>query len=164
MLPGLTGTLLLLNFPESPKLLLAHGKQNEAFKALNWISKYNTGKDLKTVLNTSTVHLKSEELSDIQLLSIGKGFSILSNIWKATVPLFQKPHGTRVIMAVINFMSFVFWASGMQLWFPEIVNRLTANDPQSQNSSTLCEILIKSYQHKTNNQTIQVNYFKFTRT
>ncbi|KAM7356633.1 synaptic vesicle glycoprotein 2A-like [Cochliomyia hominivorax] len=53
MLPGLVGGLVLISFPESPKLLLAHGKHKEALKALYWISKFNTGKKLDSILETS---------------------------------------------------------------------------------------------------------------
>ncbi|XP_065356384.1 synaptic vesicle glycoprotein 2A-like [Calliphora vicina] len=144
MLPGFIGALMLLPFPESPKLLLAHDKQEEALKALYWISKFNCGKNLDTVLKTSEIYLKPVELADVHLLQMGTGFTVLSNIWKATVPLFYKPHGTNVIIAVIALLSIMFCSSGMQVWFPEIVNRLAGGSVWG-NSSTLCEILDESY-------------------
>ncbi|XP_065356385.1 uncharacterized protein LOC135950786 [Calliphora vicina] len=144
MLPGFIGALMLLPLPESPKLLLAHDKQEEALKALSWISEFNCGQNLETVLKTSEIYLKPEELADADLLEMDTGFTILSKIWKATVPLFYKPHGMNVIIAVIALLSSMFCASGMQVWFPEIVNRITGGSVWG-SSSTLCEILDKSY-------------------
>ncbi|XP_046811918.1 uncharacterized protein LOC111688696, partial [Lucilia cuprina] len=152
MLPGFIGALVLLPFPESPKLLLAHDKQEEALNALYWISKYNTGKSLEVMLKTSKIYLKTEELADADLLTMGSGFSVITKIWKATVPLFHKPHGTNVTLAVLAFLGIMFCSSGMQVWFPEIVNRSVGGSVWG-NSSTLCEILDESYRRDRLNVT-----------
>ncbi|XP_037827198.1 synaptic vesicle glycoprotein 2C-like [Lucilia sericata] len=152
MLPGFIGALILLPFPESPKLLLAHDKQDEALKALYWISKFNTGKSLEVMLKTTKIYLKTEELADADLLTMGSGFSVITKIWKATVPLFHKPHGTNVILAVIAFLGIMFCSSGMQVWFPEIVNRSVGGSVWG-NSTTLCEILDESYRRDRLNVT-----------
>lgn len=144
LLPGLIGGLLLLSFPESPKLLLAQEKETEALTALNWISQYNKGLDLAVVLKSSAISLKPEELADADLLTMGRGCAIFTNIWKATVPLFYKPHGFNVILAVVALFGMMFASNGMQIWFPEIVNR-SAGGLQSGNSATVCEILDESY-------------------
>ncbi|KAM7358989.1 uncharacterized protein ACRADG_003754 [Cochliomyia hominivorax] len=49
-------------------------------------------------------------------------------------------------MAVVAFFGILFCSGGMQMWFPEIVNRLVAGSSQGGNSSRLCEILHDSYQ------------------
>ncbi|KAM7351024.1 uncharacterized protein ACRADG_003997 [Cochliomyia hominivorax] len=154
LLPGFIGGLILLPFPESPKLLLAHDCQIEAIKALDWISRLNTEKNLQTKLNSATVHLKCEELVDADLLKLGLGFSILSNIWKSTVPMFHKPHGSNVSLAVVALLGLLFSSSGMQVWFPEIVNRLAA-DTNIETSSTMCEILTHSYEQDKLNVTME---------
>lgn len=149
LLPGFLGALWLVNFPESPKLLLAHNKHDEALKALNWISKYNKGLDLTEVMKVSTISLKPEELADPDLLTIGKGCSLLSKIWQATKPLFYKPHGFNVVVAVIVLFGMMFCSGGLQNWFSEIINRKTKSLESDQQAATLCGILEKSFQ--TNN-------------
>ncbi|TMW47208.1 hypothetical protein DOY81_007714 [Sarcophaga bullata] len=152
LLPGFIGVLILWMFPESPKLLLAHDKHMEALKALEWISKFNTGRKLESILKTSDIFLKPEELADANLLEIGTGCGVLLKIWQATVPLFHKPHGLNVAVAVIGLMSMMFSSSGMQVWFPEIVNRSAAGSVWG-NSTTLCEILKESYTRDRFNST-----------
>lgn len=157
LLPGLIGALVLLSFPESPKLLLAHDKQPEALKALNWISNYNMGRELQDVLKTSTISLKPEELADAELLKTGKGCSIITNIWKATVPLFYKPHGLNVTLAVLSLLGMMFCSNGLQIWFPEIVNR-SAGGLQSGQPGTVCAILDESYGRDRVNTTMDLGF------
>lgn len=47
LLPGIVGTLMLCRLPESPKMLLSLGKNQEAFNVVNWIALKNSGKPLK---------------------------------------------------------------------------------------------------------------------
>ncbi|XP_005183642.1 synaptic vesicle glycoprotein 2A isoform X2 [Musca domestica] len=143
MLPGFIAALMLVVFPESPLFLMAQGRHDEAVKALNYVSRLNTGMDLEMVLKTPNVILKPEEISDAALVSGAGGCSFISNIWKATLPLFHKPHGLNVILAVSAMFGMLFSSNGMQIWFPEIVNR-SAGDDQNV-SSTICEKLEDSY-------------------
>uniref|UniRef100_A0A1I8PAL4 Major facilitator superfamily (MFS) profile domain-containing protein n=1 Tax=Stomoxys calcitrans TaxID=35570 RepID=A0A1I8PAL4_STOCA len=141
LLPGFIAALMLLVFPESPIFLLAQGKHKEAVEALDWVAKVNTGLHLETLLKTPHITLKPEELSEAALLTTGSGCSILSNIWKATVPLFHKPHGKNVILAVTVMMGMLFSSNGMQIWFPEIVNRSAGGA----GDATICTVLDASY-------------------
>ncbi|XP_075149935.1 synaptic vesicle glycoprotein 2A [Haematobia irritans] len=141
LLPGFIAACMLLVFPESPIFLLAQGKHEQAVKALNWVSKLNTGLNLEILLKTPHITLKPEELSDGALIIGASGCSIISNIWKATLPLFHKPHGKNVILAVTVMMGMLFSSNGMQIWFPEIVNRSAGGS----GNSTICSLLDNSY-------------------
>ncbi|KAH8341937.1 hypothetical protein KR059_005206 [Drosophila kikkawai] len=145
LLPGLIGGLVLLYYPESPKLLLSQDKTQEAKEAVAWISKFNRGKSIEQVLDCDEFTLKSEDPAGENLLSDSQGCGIVSKIVRATIPLFHKPHGFNVILCNLALFGMFFIyilkissSNGMQLWFPEIVNRSSGAE---NNSSTVCEIL-----------------------
>ncbi|TMW47207.1 hypothetical protein DOY81_007713 [Sarcophaga bullata] len=157
LLPGLIGCLILLSYPESPKLLLALGKQTEAVKAVDFIAKFNRGVSLETLLKCSHITITSGELADASQLEIGKGCAVLATIWKTTAPMFHKPHGVNVILAVLSLFGLMFASNGMQIWFPEIVNRSIAGSRPGI-SSTVCELIDESYRKERLNATIQENH------
>lgn len=61
LLPGVFGTLMLLKLPESPKILIAMGRTEDAFAAVNWIALKNLGKQLQDL---KVEKLKFEEVPD----------------------------------------------------------------------------------------------------
>ncbi|KAH8293509.1 hypothetical protein KR054_001144 [Drosophila jambulina] len=138
LLPGLIGGLVLLYYPESPKLLLSQDKTEDAKEAVGWISKFNRGKPIQQVLDCDEFTLKSEDPAGENLLSDSQGCGIVSKIVRATIPLFHKPHGFNFILCNLALFGMFFSSNGMQLWFPEIVNRSSGAE---NNSSTVCEIL-----------------------
>ncbi|XP_017143778.1 synaptic vesicle glycoprotein 2B-like [Drosophila miranda] len=149
LLPGLIGGLILLRFPESPKLLLSQNKINEAIQAVAWICKFNRGKPIQDLLNCDEFMLKSEVNSEENSMdNIPR--CILSKIARATVPLFHKPHGFYFIISNLAVFGMFFSSNGMQFWFPEIVNR---SSEAFNDSSTVCEIL-SEYDTKAENSTL----------
>ncbi|XP_022219396.2 synaptic vesicle glycoprotein 2A-like isoform X2 [Drosophila obscura] len=149
LLPGLMGGLLLLRYPESPKLLLSQNKTNEAIQAVSWICKFNRGTPIQDLLNCDVFLLKSEVESDENSIdNIPR--CILSKIARATAPLFHKPHGLYFIISNIAVFGMFFSSNGMQFWFPEIVNR---SSEAFNDSSTVCEIL-SEYNTKAENFTL----------
>ncbi|KAM7351295.1 synaptic vesicle glycoprotein 2A [Cochliomyia hominivorax] len=154
LLPGLWGALWLLYFPESPKLLLAHNKHSKALEALKWISKYNKGLELSEVMNTHKISLKPEELAETDLLIIGRGCSLLTKIWKATLPLFQKAHGLNVTLAVVALFGMMFCSGGLQIWFSDIANR-TAKGLQMGKIAPVCGLLEETFKQDHLNVTLE---------
>ncbi|ALC46845.1 CG31103, partial [Drosophila busckii] len=148
LLPGLIGGLLLLMYPESPKLLLSQNKENEAVEAVEWISKFNRGQRVNQMLKCNEYSLKPEPQSEENLFTNNKGCDILTNIARATVPLFKKPHGIHFILCTVAVLGMFFSSNGMQFWFPEIVNRSSIAGNSS--SSTVCEILDNSFKNSSN--------------
>ncbi|XP_053945475.1 synaptic vesicle glycoprotein 2C-like [Anastrepha ludens] len=153
LLPGLIGALLLYPFPESPKLLLAQDKEYEAIAALEWICKFNCGRSLGSVLENDTdFKLKPEQIGDDDLRSGGGGVcGILVSIWRATVPLFHKPHCINFILSIVSVFGMFLTSAGMQIWYPEIVNRSSGEN--AGNSSSVCEILEASFEKQRLNAT-----------
>lgn len=154
LLPGFIGGLMLLPFPESPKLLLAHNQHTKALKALDWISTTNKDLPLFAVLKISKISLKPEELAVEQLSNLNFNLSLLCNIWKSTKPLFYKPHGLNFILAIFALFGMMFCSVGLQVWFPEIVNRSTGGS-KSGEAATVCRILEESYNQEQANLTLK---------
>ncbi|XP_070062832.1 synaptic vesicle glycoprotein 2C isoform X2 [Drosophila virilis] len=153
LLPGVIGGLLLIYYPESPKFLLSENKEHQALIAVDWISKFNRGLPITRVLNCNEFTLKPEIQYEENVLSNHKGWHILTNIARATRPLFQKPHGLNFVLCNLAIVCLFFSSNGMQFWFPEIVNR--SSNEENQNS-TVCQILDSSYveQNSSTNSTV----------
>uniref|UniRef100_B3P6P8 GG11375 n=1 Tax=Drosophila erecta TaxID=7220 RepID=B3P6P8_DROER len=141
LLPGFIGGLVLLYYPESPMFLLSQEKNTDAIEAVAWISKFNRGKSIQQILNCEEFTLKSADPVGENLLGESQGCGILSKICRATIPLFHKPHRFNVILCNLALFGIFFSTNGIQLWFPEIVNRSSGAE---RNSSTVCEILSES--------------------
>ncbi|KAH8407090.1 hypothetical protein KR222_006409 [Zaprionus bogoriensis] len=152
LLPGLIGGLILLIYPESPKLLLSLKKEHKALDAVDWISKFNRGIPLSQVLNTNDFSLKPEIQAEENILANNNGCGLLANIWRATVPLFHKPHGFNFVICNLVVFGMFFSSNGMQLWFPDIANRISSSGNSS--SSTVCDILDNSYMEPENTTTM----------
>ncbi|EDW81273.2 uncharacterized protein Dwil_GK11975 [Drosophila willistoni] len=139
LLPGFLAGLLLLYYPESPKFLLSQNQIKEAVSAVAWIGQLNRGISINQILNCDEFTLKPEN----QNRSILINKNILSNIARATMPLFHKPHVLNFILCNLAIFGMFFSSNGMQFWFPEIVNR--SSRAENANSSTVCEILSNSF-------------------
>uniref|UniRef100_W8BAB9 Synaptic vesicle glycoprotein 2A n=1 Tax=Ceratitis capitata TaxID=7213 RepID=W8BAB9_CERCA len=153
LLPGLIAALFLYPFPESPKLLLAQDREYEAIAALEWICKFNRGRSLASVFGSDAdFKLKPEQIADDDLRSGSGGIcGILVNIWRATVPLFQKPHCVNFILSIFAVFGMFLTSAGMQIWYPEIVNRSSGDN--AGNSSSVCDILEASFEKQRFNVT-----------
>lgn len=46
ILPGFVAILIMLTLPDSPKILMAMQRRDEALMAVSWIAKVNTGRSL----------------------------------------------------------------------------------------------------------------------
>lgn len=146
---------MLLPFPESPKFLLSRGDQEAAVKAIEWIAKVNCGSDLKSLLNISSkliVTSEEEQNGEVrdheQEENKQRGvFSHLVSLWKDTVALFRRPYGVKFSLAVLAMCGLFFSSNGMQIWYPEIVNRLSAETNTNLSSeSTVCSTITRSFQ------------------
>ncbi|XP_039970957.1 synaptic vesicle glycoprotein 2C [Bactrocera tryoni] len=152
LIPGLIGAVMLYPFPESPKLLLAQDKEYEALAALEWICKFNRGRSIASVFgNDADFKLKPEQIGDDNLRSVGGICGVLVNIWRATVPLFHKPHCVNFLLSIVSVFGMFLTSAGMQIWYPEIVNRSSGDN--AGNSSLVCDILEASFEKQRLNVT-----------
>lgn len=108
LLPGIIGGLILIRYPESPKYLLSQQKEEEALIAVDWISKFNRGLPITQVLNCNEVRLKPEIQAEENIISNYKGWQMLTNIARATKPLFQKPHGFNFVLCNVALFCMFF--------------------------------------------------------
>lgn len=108
LLPGLIGGLILLIYPESPKLLLSLNKEEKALDAVDWISKFNRGIPVNRVLNSNEISLKPEIQAEENVLANSSGCGMLANIGRATLPLFHKPHGYNFVLCNLAVFGMFF--------------------------------------------------------
>uniref|UniRef100_A0A182PSS5 Major facilitator superfamily (MFS) profile domain-containing protein n=1 Tax=Anopheles epiroticus TaxID=199890 RepID=A0A182PSS5_9DIPT len=138
-LPTLIGAFWLMVLPESPKFYLSRGRESEAFAIL--LRLYLENHPHATVDDFNVKQI-APEAGQKDRSAAGKGsgtcWKVTSSVWNQTVPLFQKPNVINfVICCVVQFGLFVV-SSGMGLWFPDIINRLTAS---SVSDVSVCEAL-----------------------
>lgn len=139
--PSLICSLALLKFPESPKFLLAHGRQDEAIEVIKTIYSWNTGKD-KNTLQISSIIAETTTFKNTNLGNSKNILNIAKSIWTQTVPIFKTPHLQSTIIACT--LQFVFYATatGMLLWFPGIVNSVSEYTDLNPNERIkICEII-----------------------
>ncbi|XP_050069521.1 synaptic vesicle glycoprotein 2A [Anopheles maculipalpis] len=143
-LPTLIGALWLMILPESPKFYLSRGRESEAFTVL--LRLYMENHPHATVEDFPVRHITPEAgQKDRSATPKGSGglWHVANSVWNQTVPLFQRPNLTNfTICCVVQFGLFVV-SAGMGLWFPDIINRLTASNVLD---ATVCEALDVSMQ------------------
>lgn len=127
---------IFLFLPESPKFMLAMGKQKEALDILVIGYKANGGKEVSTqsqfpfnsAIIFDTSFLKTFPVTEISLESIGSNLAdarglggMVKMIWNQTWPLFKPPYlGNIMLLCYLTFVSF-FVAHGVYMWYPQIL-------------------------------------------
>ena len=105
--------ILLLFLPESPKFLLAQGRDAEALKTLEEIWRRNS--------NTGPYPVKYVYLGENQLPTSKVSFFNL--VWNQTVPLFKSPLLINTVKTSFIMFSLLSVSSGFFMWVPEILNK-----------------------------------------
>lgn len=106
-IPSLICGMIFLRLPESPKFLLSIGKKEEAIRVLKSI--------YDGEVEESPLLTKEDNPSE-------DNTSLLQSMWNQTAPLFQKSYILiTFLICALNFFCFAT-ASGMYIWFPDIVN------------------------------------------
>ncbi|KAM7363510.1 putative transporter svop-1 [Cochliomyia hominivorax] len=138
ILPGFIAVLLMISLPDSPKILMSLGRKDEAYEAVNWIAKRNTGKslqDLKVFKLMEETSLEAEKI----LYGSKSASKVLVQMWRETKPLFKRPHVLNFLISCIIMCGVFFCNSGMGLWYTEIQNRLGSNS--GENQMTICQVI-----------------------
>ncbi|XP_053674342.1 synaptic vesicle glycoprotein 2A [Anopheles nili] len=138
-LPTLIGACWLTVLPESPKFYLSRGRESEAYSILVRLFLENhpnaTADDF--VVKHITPEAGQKDRSTGRCGSRGC-WQVVKSMWNQTVPLFQRPNALNfIVCCVVQFGLFVV-SAGMGLWFPDIINRLTALNVSD---VTVCEAL-----------------------
>lgn len=120
---SLVSYLVFCFLPESPKFVLAQGKQAEAIEILKKVHRWNCGK------NVEMEHIY-ELYDETDLANDNSDYkkSMLRSVWFQTKPLFMPPHlKTTVLLCILKFIEFA-GTNGVYMWIPGVLNRLATNE------------------------------------
>ncbi|XP_075976101.1 synaptic vesicle 2-related protein-like [Anticarsia gemmatalis] len=133
--PLLISAVVLHFCYESPKFLIAAGREKEALENLNRIWVRNGGEDGKYPV--SRVILKDNSKAQ------DEGLPILKSLWLQTMPLFKPPLLLKTIQ--LFFLTFVIYSinSCWVMWMPSIVEAFDTgiNSNDTEGSTSLCSII-----------------------
>lgn len=104
--------VILLVLPESPKFMLAMGKNEKALEILQNVYAVNTG-NAKKSFPVQEIALESlgSNLADVH------GFrNIVATVWKQTWPLFRAPHLTNMLCLCYLSCTLYIVSHGVYLW------------------------------------------------
>ncbi|XP_037946974.1 synaptic vesicle glycoprotein 2B-like [Teleopsis dalmanni] len=144
LLPGFIASLVLTQLPESPKMLLALSKEEEALNAINWICRRNTGRPLSDL---KVFHLKTESqpIQENVLIISKSALTAFKKMWRETKPLFKRPHVLNFIISCVVMCGVFLSSTGMGLWYPEIQNRVGGTNEKL----TVCKVIDASIEKKS---------------
>ncbi|XP_039430608.1 synaptic vesicle glycoprotein 2A-like [Culex pipiens pallens] len=142
-LPGLVVGIVICFFPETPKFLLAQGRNWEALEVLRWMHRWNKGHD---------------EFYDVYALQV-ECQTIDSNVpqktknrrlWNQLAPLLKSPYWIYLVACSIQTASVYVTYGGLSMWFPQIMHLVYSSNSPS--NSQFCSII----QSSNTSQTIEV--------
>lgn len=145
-LPSLISGLCLLPIPESPKFVLSQGKQEETVRIIEIVYRIN---DSQAKNHPLTIPNIEEELESVEMRTNSQKLNgqtgclmMLRSMWQQTTPLFQSGVLRITILAsVLQFGNYAV-ASGVFMWLPEVLNRITSFMVEHPNEDRLlCEIM-----------------------
>ncbi|XP_011306582.1 synaptic vesicle glycoprotein 2C isoform X1 [Fopius arisanus] len=132
-LPTLLMGLILINYPESPKFLLARGINREALEIMRQMFSINTGKDKSdypvTELWASSEEIQTknvrfdDELSADSSSTLLVIMRLLKNAWMQIQALSTPPLSTYAILCWTIYFTNMCGYYGLGLWLPELFNR-----------------------------------------
>lgn len=145
-MPSLLCSISFFFLPESPKFVLASGDQAGALQILERINRWNNGKHASP-LNIKELYEEAGTITNRQQLTSDNKSNccIIQSIWTQIKPLFMGQHlETTFVASTMQFCIF-FTASGLYMWFPDIVNRVTTSRyEQPDERIGICEIINRS--------------------
>lgn len=127
----ISGLLLLIFIPESPKYVLSQGDEAKTLKILQKIHKFNTGRDdfeVTAIVSEGAV-VEPNKLNFFKFM------------WTQTKPLYKSPHLRNILTASFLQFGFCLSCNGFWTFYPEILNKVylwVGNNPNGQ--STICEV------------------------
>lgn len=145
-LPSLISGLGLLPVPESPKFVLSQGNQKETVRIIEVVYRINESKAKNHPLIIPAIE---EELESVEMRTKAQKLNdqtgclvVLRSMWQQTALLFRS--GVLRITILASMLQFGNYsvASGVYMWLPEVLNRITsfmAKHPDE--DKLLCEIM-----------------------
>uniref|UniRef100_A0A1B6EF96 Major facilitator superfamily (MFS) profile domain-containing protein n=1 Tax=Clastoptera arizonana TaxID=38151 RepID=A0A1B6EF96_9HEMI len=116
---------LLYFLPESPKFLLAHGKEDEAMEVFRKIYKMNTGKSKTEYPVKELIEMEIMDNSkDSDAIKHPSAFKLMiRDIGVNTKHLFIPPILRFTLISITINLTFHIGYYGLMMWFPELFNR-----------------------------------------
>ncbi|XP_023021415.2 synaptic vesicle 2-related protein [Leptinotarsa decemlineata] len=146
-LPALASGLAFIFLPESPKFLMAMGKNEEALEVFQRVYRINTGRPMETYpiknlvdeIKIYTIDVNNSEDNDSVTKTKNTGFR---DGFQNISPTFFWPNITKmVLVSLLQFMTMMS-LNTLRLWLPQIYQAM--NDYRYYNNdeeATLCEML-----------------------
>uniref|UniRef100_A0A182W4A7 Major facilitator superfamily (MFS) profile domain-containing protein n=1 Tax=Anopheles minimus TaxID=112268 RepID=A0A182W4A7_9DIPT len=140
-LPSLVSALALLRLPESPKYLLSRGREAETVAILHSMYRWNSRSRDPPLVLTGVLQETEAEQTKVRREEAANGKSVvglLKQMWHQTAPLFMGTYLRRTtIICVLQFGIFLT-SSGMYMFFPDILNRIAAQQGKGVERITTC--------------------------
>ncbi|GBP21583.1 Synaptic vesicle glycoprotein 2A [Eumeta japonica] len=135
--PYAVGALIMLWAAESPKFLIATGKNEECLAVVRRIYAVNqrTGEDefpIKSIIS---------EKQSLDESSGGGARAVLRSMWAQTAPLFRPPLLAWTCLACFVQFGIFATANGFYVWFPTILNSLAAHTSDGGDAARICDVL-----------------------
>lgn len=105
--PGLLAAIALIFAPESPKFVLSQGNQSETIKIIEFMNRWNNGKDSK--LGIVEIFEEADSIENrLRILETKQSrFPLLKAMWNQTAPLFTSPHlGPTLLICTLQFWTY----------------------------------------------------------
>uniref|UniRef100_A0A182Q7L5 Major facilitator superfamily (MFS) profile domain-containing protein n=1 Tax=Anopheles farauti TaxID=69004 RepID=A0A182Q7L5_9DIPT len=141
-LPGLFSALALLRLPESPKYLLARGREQETIAILHAMYRWNASRrdpalNLTSILPETEAQQTKERRE--QAANTKSVAGLLTQMWHQTGPLFMGTYLRRTVtICALQFGTYLT-SSGMYMFFPDILNRIAEQRTGGVDRITMCD-------------------------
>ncbi|XP_058794575.1 synaptic vesicle glycoprotein 2C-like isoform X2 [Phymastichus coffea] len=145
-LPGLTASLALCFFPESPRYLIAQKRHDDALAVFKKIYSINTGKDPETY---PVKYLEEEE--SIKITGVSFKQTLIGSL-KQIQPIFLPPNVITLVLTAFIQCGATIGSNTLRLWMPMLFSMIETYDQNHANgpATTMCtKIGSAIYQNST---------------
>ncbi|XP_049820151.1 synaptic vesicle glycoprotein 2B [Aethina tumida] len=159
-LPPLISGLIFAFMPESPKFLMAMGRNEEALKIFRTVYRINTGKSedsypIKELVD-EIIEQKEVNINGLSITPQRTKVQALKEGWLQIKPIFFPPYLSKLILVCGNQFFLMMVVNTLKLWVPQIFQSINDFKQESNSSFRLCEV-IDSMTPKNKSQTCSVN-------
>lgn len=139
--PEIVSVLMLLFMPESPKFLLDKGKHESVYEILKRMNRWNNGK-CSELESLEVAQEPTENQQQISHERSSQRFAYLNTVWNQTVPLFKRPLLRSTGLVCFVQFSILYIAQGMNVFTPDILNKMAINSPSLVNQrNMMCDTI-----------------------
>uniref|UniRef100_A0A182WUB9 Major facilitator superfamily (MFS) profile domain-containing protein n=1 Tax=Anopheles quadriannulatus TaxID=34691 RepID=A0A182WUB9_ANOQN len=140
-LPSFVAALVLLGMPESPKYLLARGREKETIAVLRSMYRWNAGRKDPPLALTGVLQETEAQQTKVRREEAASGKSmvgLLKQMWHQTAPLFMGLYLKRTAILCVLQFGIYLTSSGMYMFFPDILNRIAEQQGKGVERTTVC--------------------------